>query len=382
MNSLRRSCCLIFWVACGLLAPALSLGQVPLLPSNDDKATTAASAELAELEKRKAQLRERLAEWQSMADEYARTGQEAQARIERLDQEIALLERREEISIPEGLSTSELDARILDAEQDLNAARAEAAELDARIRQRTDRRRRLPELMLIAKQRLSELEKSTASTTREPASGPLLSEIEELRREVLRAEIEAYQAELSSYDVRGTLLSKQQDRATLRIAYYETLSRQLREAKQRLAQLAVEEETRSTEELLAELTSVPPSVKQTLEELHARNESLASLWTSDGGLSDQIEDVSVKLSRAERRVAEVKTELTRLAARVDAVGLADSVGALLRRHRRRGYGLSQRARLGRASEAASRPVVPTLRDAASVYGRAHQSVRDLFREAR
>ena len=40
-----------------------------------------------------------------------------------------------------------------------------------------------------------------------------------------------------------------------------------------------------------------------------------------------------KLSRAETKVAAIQSELTRLAARVEAVGLADSVGALLRRHR-------------------------------------------------
>ena len=95
----------------------------------------------------------------------------------------------------------------------------------------------------------------------------------------------------------------------------------------------MERESESAKQLLEELTAVPEGYRQTLEELNQRNEALASVWTSEGGLSDQIKDVSEKLSRAERKVAEIQSELTRLAARVEAVGLADSVGVLLRRQR-------------------------------------------------
>ena len=57
------------------------------------------------------------------------------------------------------------------------------------------------------------------------------------------------------------------------------------------------------------------------------------MWAGEEGLRAQIRDVSEKLSRAETNVNAIEAELTGLAARVDAVGLADSVGALLRQHR-------------------------------------------------
>ena len=331
-----RSSVVLAWIAllaaCVLTLPAAA--QVSPLPSKDDNAAgAAASVQLAELDKRRTELRKRSAEWQAMAAEFTRAGQDAQARIESIEQEIALLERRDEIKVPDDLLGAELDAQVLSAEQDLAASRTEAIELDAQAGQRTERRRRLPELLALARQRLKDLDEKTPSVSLDAATAPLLSEIEELRRQALRAEIDAYQAELGSYDVRGTLLAKRRDRATLRLAYYEVLSRQLREAKQRVERRTVEEEAQSTERLLEELTAVPPGVKQSLRDIHQRNEALASVWTSDGGLFDQIEDVSEKLTRAQSRVAEVQTELTRLAARVDAVGLADSVGALLRRHR-------------------------------------------------
>ena len=324
---------LLLVCAAGLLPVGPATAQLPSLPSTDEKAAADASAELAQLEKRRTELRERLSEWETMAAELTRAGQDAQARAERIDQEIALLEKRDEISISEDASEAELDAELLAAEQDLAAARAEAKDLDVQAGQRTERRRRLPELLAVARHRLKELDEQTSAVSTDAAIAPVLSEIEELRRRALQAEIEAYQAELASYDVRGTLLAKRRDRATLRIAYYEVLSRRLRDAKQRLQRRIVEQEGKSTDQLLEELTAVPPGVKQTLREIHERNEALASVWTSEGGLSDQIDDVSEKLARAHTRVSEVQMELSRLAARVEAVGLADSVGALLRRHR-------------------------------------------------
>ena len=187
--------------------------------------------------------------------------------------------------------------------------------------------------MSIAKQRLKELDNAPPPPRGDSAVVEALRELAALKRTGAQTEIEAYQNELGTYDVRGALLSKRRDRATLRIAYYEALAGKLREEKQQVERLEVERENEATRRLLEELTALPDGFKRTLQELYQRNEALASVWTSEGGLHEQIEDVSEKLRRAEAKVAELEAELTRLAARVQAVGLADSVGVLLRRHR-------------------------------------------------
>jgi hypothetical protein len=147
------------------------------------------------------------------AEEFLETGRQANARIARIDRELELLEKRQDIEIPDGLSMVELDAQLLAAERDLAAARSEARELDAQVGARTERRRRLPELLALARQRLADLDEAPPAEADDPSLQPLLADIERLRREALQAEIDAYGAELSSYDVRGTLLSKQRDRA-------------------------------------------------------------------------------------------------------------------------------------------------------------------------
>jgi potassium-dependent mechanosensitive channel len=321
------------WLTVLMAAPTVVAQQSPLLAPAEEPSAAGASAELTEIARQADELRLRLKEWQSTSAEYLRAGEEAQSRVRVIDEDIQQLEQRKSIDVSDDASATELDAQVLEAEQDLAAARQETAELDAEAERRADRRKKVPELLSLAKQRLSQLDEAPPLPNADPAVANALEDLEALKRAVQVAEIEAYQNELGSYDARGTLLGKRRDRATLRIAYYQDLSVKLREAKQRLERREIERENEATRRLLSELTGLPAGFENTLESLYQRNEALASLWTSEGGLHDQIEDVSDKLSRADAKVAEVEAELARLAARVQAVGLADSVGVLLRRHR-------------------------------------------------
>jgi potassium efflux system protein len=320
------------WLSAVLTASPIRAQQSPL-PAPAAESAPDVSPELTEVERKVQEVRSRLEEWQSQAAEYLLSGQEAQARTRVIDEDIARLEQRKAITIPADASAAELNVELLEAEQDLTAARREAIELDVEADRRAERRKRIPELLSIAKQRLKALDDAPSPPSGDSAVAEVLRQLASLKRTAGQTEIEAYQNELGTYDVRGALLGKRRDRATLRIAYYEALTGKLREAKQELERLEVEQENEATRRLLEELTALPDGFKRTLQELYQRNEALASVWTSEGGLHEQIEDVSTKLRRAEAKVAELEAELIRLAARVQAVGLADSVGVLLRRHR-------------------------------------------------
>jgi potassium efflux system protein len=322
----------VWFLALAVVIPAAAQpGRLPM-PA-EEPAAAAASPELVQIEEKAQELRTRLDEWQAKSDEYVRAADQAETRIELLEEEIADLEQRKEPTVPEDATAAELQVDLVEAEQELALARREAMELDAEAEMRSERRKKIPELLSLARQRLKELETTPPTPSDDPAVAQALSNLHTLRQAVQRAEIEAYQNELASYDVRGAVLGKRRDRATLQIARYEALSQRLREEKQRVEQLEMERESEAAKRLMEELTALPEGFRQTLQGLYQRNEALASLWAGEEGLHAQIRDVSEKLSRAEAKVASIESELTRLAARVDAVGLADSVGALLRQHR-------------------------------------------------
>jgi potassium efflux system protein len=318
------------WLSAVMAASPLRAQQSPA-PGTEPDAEV--SPELAEIERKVQDARALLEEWQSQGAEYVLSAEEAQAWTLVIDENIARLQQREAIAIPVDASVEELQVELNAAERALVAARREAIDLDAEADRRAERRKRVPELLSIAKQRLKELENAPPPTGGDSSIAAAKRELAALKRSGAQAEIEAYQNEVSSYYIRGALLSKRRDQATLQIAYYEALAGKLRQAKQELERIDVEREREATRKLLEELTALPDGFRRTLQELQERNEALASLWTSEGGLHEQIDDVSVKLRRAEAKVAELEAELTGLAARVQAVGLADSVGVLLRRHR-------------------------------------------------
>ncbi|MGB5694481.1 MAG: mechanosensitive ion channel domain-containing protein [Polyangiales bacterium] len=331
------------WPAAAALGLCLSiltgahaaLAQIgPLRAPPEESAADTISAELAEIQRKTEEQRALLREWQAKSAEYLVAAREAPARIQVIDRDIQVLQKRDAISVSDEATVAELDAQLIEAQQDLAAARREAMELDAEAEQRAERRKKVPELLSIAKQKLEVLT-NTPSTlpSDDPAVADALVKLEELRRAAQQAEVEAYQSELSSYDARGVLLGKRRDRATLRAAYYEALTVKLRDAKQRAERSQIERENEAAKRLLEELTALPEGFKETIRALYERNEALASLWTGDDGLHAQIDQVSEKLWRAEAQVADIESELGRLAARVEAVGLADSVGVLLRRRR-------------------------------------------------
>ncbi len=321
------------WLGVILAAFSAAAQSSPLSPAEEHSAETDVDPEAAQLEQKVSEARARLEEWRGHATEYVLAGEQAQARIQVIEEDIVRLQDRDGITVPDDASAAQLDVDLLAAEQELAAARRDGIELNAESDRRTERRKQIPELLSVARQRLKQLETAPLPPAGDSALAKAALELATLNRTVAATEIEAYQSELATYDGRGAVLSKQRDRATLRIAYYETLVGKLRDAKQRSERGEVEQEIEETRKLLEELTALPDGFKATLQDLSQRNEALASVWTNDGGLYQQIEDVSEKLTRAEAKVADLEAELTRLAARVQAVGLADSVGALLRRHR-------------------------------------------------
>ncbi|TFH22931.1 MAG: mechanosensitive ion channel, partial [Myxococcales bacterium] len=234
----------------------------------------------------------------------------------------------------ESESLTELEAELLGAEQDLALARQEAAEIDSEAALRSERRKKIPELLAAAKDKLLKLEASSPPPA--GASAELVdarARLEELRRQALETEVRTYQSELASYDARGLLLGKRRDRATLRIDHYEGRSAALRDAIKQRQRIDADDAVRAARDSLAAADAVPPAVRAIVRELGEQNERLASLRTGDEGLVEKIDDISRKLVRAEQQVAEVDLAFTNIAERIEAVGLLDSVGLLLRNQR-------------------------------------------------
>ncbi len=303
--------------------------ELPSAPAASEEAR----AKLAELEAQIAEATARAEDWRARSAEYRQARDSAPGRLKAIEKEIAALGRPAPVEVEPGATPGDLETRLLGAEQDLALARREASELDAEAAQRAERRRRVPELLAAAKERLRVFGEEPAVQGQPAALLQAYQRLGAARRAALESEIDAYENELASYEARGQLLRKRLDRATLRAAHEEARVEGLRSALTERQQAEGAEAAELARQQLAEVASLPPAAQQVVRELAAQNATLAEQRTGSEGLVGKIDEVSRRLARAESSVATVDAELARLVAKVEAAGLTESVGMLLRRQR-------------------------------------------------
>jgi potassium efflux system protein len=291
-----------------------------------------ARAKLAEIEKQIAQLRARADEWAGKAAEYDQARLGAPQQLAEIEQEIASLQKRQGVDVDPEAPTEVLETQRLGAVQDLSLARKRAAALDEEAARRSERRKRIPELLAAAKERLREVG-DEAPAAGEPQIAEAREHLARVRRAALEREIEAYEAELASYDARGQLLGKRLDRATLGIAHHEARVEALRSVLATRQRGEAERAAASAQRRVEQAQDFSPAVQTIVRQLAERNAQLAQQRTGEEGLLVKIEETSQKLDRAEKLVEEIQADFARLVTKVEAAGLTDSTGLLLRKHR-------------------------------------------------
>jgi potassium efflux system protein len=338
----RLRCVALVFVALALAGPARGQGAgAPAGVSSggsdvgaEQPLSDELQAKLAELERERAELASRADEWAARSADYARARAEAPERLRAIEGEIESLRSRVAPRAPERASVAELEASLLGAEQDLSLARREAAEVEAEASRRAERRRQVPELLGATKQRLQSLEAMPAAPVGEDTRiVEALRSLAEVRREATLREIDAHEQELASYEARGALLAKRLDRAQLRVAAEQARVEALRTALSSGQRLEAERAAEHARGLLEESASFEPAVQGIVRQLAEENARLAEQRMGSEGLVGRIDDLSRKLANAEESVARIEADRARIATKIDAAGLTDSVGLLLRKQR-------------------------------------------------
>jgi potassium efflux system protein len=335
-----RHCLAPVLAALALAGPAAGQGVAAPVGGSAGVAESGAAlsedlrARLAQLEQERAELASRAEAWAARAAEYGRAREQAPVRLRSIEGELAALRTSTAPRLPERASVAELEVSLLGAEQDLVLARREAGEVEAEASHRAERRRQVPELLGAAKQRLQSQGTAPAAPAGEDAR---LVEarwaLAEARRAATLREIEAHEQELASYEARGALLAKRLDRAQLRVAAEQARVEALRSALSSGQRLEVEREAERSRGLLEEASALAPAVQGIVRQLAEENARLADQRIGAEGLVGRIDDVSRKLATAEESVATIEADRARIATKIEAAGLTDSVGLLLRKQR-------------------------------------------------
>ncbi|MGP1345809.1 MAG: mechanosensitive ion channel domain-containing protein [Phycisphaerales bacterium] len=262
------------------------------------------------------------------AQAFAQEASEAPQRIEQLRQELSQPPAAVQVSAPEGATLEEVRQRVQEAAADLEAARAEFQRLQGEAARRTARLDEIPRLVAELRTRLEDL--------RPPADAPALAAAtlqqkgviakRRAERTLVEAQIQRLESELSSYRARQDLLPLRRDRAQRRV---ETATRTL-EQWQAIESQRSQAEASARQQEAQRLQREAALLSPTLSEIAETNEALASLRTGESGIVRELAGARDRLRSAQGELDRLRSRVLSTLAKVEATGLSDAVGVLLR----------------------------------------------------
>jgi len=234
------------------------------------------------------------------------------------------------VEAPANASIAQVDQLAQRSEQELSARREELEQLRAEQARRGERRLALEQQMVVARQRLAELEGAVLSPAEEGEAGAARRLRLLAQREQTRSTLRAQEAELANYDARRELLPARIDRADRRVS----VAQKTASAWQALAaeQRRVESEaaTREAERMRLELARGNPQLLALAE----ANRDLATLRSGDGddpGTTAEVSATGRELAEARELLNTLLQRSRSVIAKVQAAGLTNSMGLLLRK---------------------------------------------------
>ncbi len=339
-------------VGAAALAPTVAAGQEPAAPqpSNGDPPLTLeqAQAHLAEAEAATgldaAPQAELVSRWQDVV-EAIRTGTTHAARavqfqqqIDQVPQRLEELQAAAETPVAEAdpeveardVPLPELEQELAAATTNLDEARARLAELEAEPERRAARRKSVPEAIAQARERLEEVRAQAAAAAADSAEVTEPARIlPAARLWGLTQVVSAYEKEIRYYDAAGQLLTLSIDRAVAAVGAGERKVKQLQELL--LRQRQIEARDAATEARMAkEVTTALPYFSELAESWRESNEAMARERTGPDGLLARTQETQNQVHAMEALVDSVTADFTSVSKRIEAVGLNNAVGMLLR----------------------------------------------------
>ena len=276
-------------------------------------------------------------DWKLKATHFEEDRLRAPDRVKEIEVQLAEPPVEPQPTIPEGASLSDLNLLLTQGEQELAAAVANQTELQGEPGRRAERRKRLPELAADVNKRIEEA-RAQMSTPGDASQPPEIVEARRLqtqaRIQAMEAEKDTYDKELRSYEARGSLLTLRQDLAARQVSGAEKLAKALREKVANSREQQATQAVVQAKEALALAETVSPLVRDAAQELAAENDELAAKRAGPEGLLKSIDKATRAEQKLDGELVRVETDFKDVQARAETVQRTETLGLLLRQHRR------------------------------------------------
>ncbi len=228
--------------------------------------------------------------------------------------------------VPSNATLTQLQLSLTSKEAEAEEFKRQLTKLEAEPRRRAARRVEIPKLAATARQRLVDVEKQLSL----PPAADEPSALAVARRAILlarcraaRMEVQAYDKEIAAYEACAEILPLQLDLATRNATLAQHEARHWRETINRRRQ---EEAQQQARQAAWQAAQAEPAVQR----LAQNNSTLAEKRTQ---LAKTIAETVRQLDGTNQKLSELKERFSQTQAKVDAIGMTNWIGLLLRQQR-------------------------------------------------
>ena len=263
-------------------------------------------------------------EWTDKTTEFAQMALHGPSLLEQTKAELVAQPAERTLAVPAEATVKELEQTIVNRESELAKKRLELEKLEGEPKRRADERESNTERLAKLRQALSRLnaELQTPSDERDPLATAERTRVWAQRRAV-EQELLARDRQAAAYEATADVLPVQRDLTARQIALAEQEIKQLQELVNQRRQQEAERQAQAAK--LGALQA-HPAVRRLAEE----NAGMAEVRT---GIAQRITQITAQLEQTNQQLTLVKEQFKRAKEKVDAVGLTNAIGLLLRKQR-------------------------------------------------
>ena len=309
--------------------------------------------------------------WLSATAHFEQMAASAPADLAATKSKLEQLPSQPALEFPENITLPQIDQLVSKKQSELDEHRSRLAESEAEPNRRASRRADIPKLTSAAKDRIAQLDEQlqAAAPADEPAqlTGPRRTLLL-CQRKAMESEIQAFDKEIAAYEATAELLPLHRDLSARSVALAEQEIKAWQEAANRRRQQEAEKQLQAAR---LDAAGAHPAVKRLAREN-------ADLAQSRKELVQRMTAAKRQLEPTKQQLTALKDTFQRTREKVDAGGLTNAVGLLLRKQREtlpdlRIYRREMTA--GQTAISESRLTLLEMQDRRSALGDLEQQVR-------
>ncbi len=313
--------------------------------------------------------------WQDGARRFEQMAASAAADLAATKTELDQLPVKPSLQTPENIALSQIDQLISKKQSELDEQRSRLAELEAEPKRRASRRADIPKLSSAAKERLAQLDEQLQAPAPADEAVALTAPRRDLllsQRKAIECQIQAFEKEIAAYEATAELLPLRRDLSARRVALAEQEIKAWQEAANQRRRQEAEKQLQIAR---LDAARAHPAVKRLARE----NADLAEIHKNQ---VQRNADTTGQFEKTKQQLSALKDQFQRTREKVNAGGLTNAIGLLLRKQRETLPNLRDHRReiiAGQAAISASQLALLEYQDRRSALGDMEQQVHATLR---